>query len=113
MTQHDKGKHSEFAPTSRDEQEVTIRLDRVSGRAYICSCWPAVSRRLVTRYGPPLRISRDREGRITAAFWEVPCNLIVFRRPVTAPAPGSLDALRRAQDARRAAQEAASHERPE
>ncbi len=52
-------------------------------------------------------------GRAWPTGWEVLYNLLVFRRPLTTPAPGSRAALRRVQAARRATHEAASHERPE
>jgi len=36
----------EYGGISRDEMEVTIRLDRKNRRAYICSTWPEWSWRL-------------------------------------------------------------------
>jgi uncharacterized protein with beta-barrel porin domain len=36
----------EYGGISRDEMEVTIRLDRKDRRAYICSTWPEWSWRL-------------------------------------------------------------------
>jgi hypothetical protein len=73
-----------WAPTSIAEQEVVIRLVRETGRAVICSTWPAISRRLEKRYGPPARVSLSSEGGIAASFWELPeYALISFRRPTS------------------------------
>ena len=74
-------RQDEFASTAIDEQEVVVRLERVTGQAHITSCCPTWSRRLTRLYGPPHRVVKDRDGHVTTAIWRVPANLITFRRP--------------------------------
>jgi hypothetical protein len=62
----------EYASTSTDEQEVVIRLDIASKQAHICSCSVVRSRRLTKLYGPPEKVSRDREGKVTTAILDGP-----------------------------------------
>jgi membrane-bound lytic murein transglycosylase len=92
----------EYAATSINEQEVVIRLDPASKQAYICSCSAVRSRRLMKLYGPPARVSKNRDGRVTAAFWTLPEKLVGFRRP-RKPGSGNPRALARARAARKQA----------
>ena len=92
----------EYASTSISEQEVTIRLDIATKQAHVCSCSAVRSRRLAKLYGPPARVSTNREGQVTAAFWTVPETLVRFRRP-RKPGSGNPRALARARAARKQA----------
>ena len=74
-------RQDDYASTALDEQEVVVRLERVTGQAHITSCCPTWSRRLTRLYGPPHRVVKDRDGHVTTAIWRVPANLITFRRP--------------------------------
>jgi len=44
-----------YGGTSEAEQKVTIRLDRQTGEAHLCSTWPTWSRKLERLYGAPKR----------------------------------------------------------
>jgi len=92
----------EYAPTSISEQEVVIRLDLASKQAHVCSCSAVKSRRLTKLYGPPARVSCNRDGQVTAAFWTLAEKLVGFRRP-RKPGSGNPRALARAWAARRQA----------
>jgi len=72
---------TQYGRLAGPEQEVTIRLHRETGKAHICSTWPAWSRKLERRYGPPKR-ETERDGKVTSAFWIIPLRLVVFRRPL-------------------------------
>lgn len=95
-------RQTEFAPTSKAEQELIIRIDRLSGLAYICSAWPSRSRRLEKRYGPPTKVTTDQDGRVTACCWETSARQIGFHRP-RKPGSGNPAALARAREARQRA----------
>ncbi len=83
LTQEDPSiQELRFAPTTFAEQEVTVQLDAKERVAHVCSCWPDRTKRLIKRYGSPDRVSTDREGRVTAAFWKLPMNRVSFRGPV-------------------------------
>lgn len=92
----------QYAPTSISEQEVVIRLDPASKQAHVCSCSAVKSRRLTKLYGPPARVSRNRDGEVTVAFWTIPEKLVGFRRP-RKPGSGNPRALARARAARKRA----------
>lgn len=70
-----------FAPTSVAEREVVICLDAHDKAAYICSCWPAYTRRLMKRYGEPYEVTHNKAGQITSARWKVGFGCISFRSP--------------------------------
>lgn len=91
-------RQAEYSTTALDEQEVTIRLDRATGQAYITSCWPTWSRRLTRLYGEPHRITTDPDGHVTASWWVVPIGQITFRRLGTRK-PGNPQNLARARTA--------------
>ena len=74
-------RQDEYASSALDEQEVVVRLERVTSHAHITSCCPTWSRRLTRLYGPPHRVTKDPDGNVTTAIWRVPANLITFRRP--------------------------------
>jgi hypothetical protein len=88
-----------YATTSTSEQEVTIRLDLVSKQAHICSCSAVWSRRITKMYGPPARVSKNRDGKIVAAYWTIAAKLISLRRP-RKPGSGNPTALAQARAAR-------------
>ncbi len=55
-----------YGGTSEAEQEVTIRLNRETGQAHVCSFWPHWSRKLEGLYGSPRKVT-EREGKVTSA----------------------------------------------
>ena len=69
----------EYGGIPRDEMEVTIRLDRETGQAHICSTRPEWSRPLGKLYGPPRRVT-ERGGKVASAFWTVRASLVTLRR---------------------------------
>jgi len=69
----------EYGGITRDEMEVTIRLDRATRQAHIYSTWPEWSRKLERRYGPPKRIT-TREGKAASAFWTIPNRMVSLRQ---------------------------------
>lgn len=68
----------EYEKTIPEEQEVTIQIDKVTGMANICSCWPAFSKKLIRRYGEPIKTSKN-AGKVSASFWAIPYRAISFR----------------------------------
>ena len=70
----------EYGGMTRDEMEVTIRLERETRQAHICSTWPEWSRKLERLYGAPTRTSKGQDGRIASAFWTVPIALVTLRK---------------------------------
>ena len=68
-----------YGGTSEAEQKVTIRLDRQTGEAHLCSTWPTWSRKLERLYGAPKRAA-ERGAKVTAAFWTIPLGLVTLRR---------------------------------
>ena len=100
MTKDIAGSPLEYATVSLAEQEVVVRIEPATHQAHVCSCSAVRSRRLAKRYGPPEKVSRDREGKVTAAFWTLPDKLIAFRRP-RKPGSGNPTALARARAARK------------
>jgi hypothetical protein len=96
----DDQKLLDFASTSVSEQEVVIRLSRVTGLAHISCCWPTWTGRFFKRYGRPQRVSVSKEnGRATCTFWDIPIRYLTFRRPQPL-GRGNLDALKRGQKGR-------------
>ena len=81
MRTRNRTRQDEYASTALDEQEVVVRLERVTGQAHITSCCPTWSRRLTRLYGPPHRVVKDSAGHVTMAAWTVPIAQITFRRP--------------------------------
>ena len=74
-----------YGGVAEAEQEVTIRFDRATGQAHLCSTWPTWSRKLERIYGSPKRVTR-RDGDIISAFWVVPLTAIrVGRRRTGRP----------------------------
>ena len=71
---------TKYAPTSREESEVVIRLDRVSGEARLSSTWPGWSAKLERLYGRPDKESVNGDAQVTCAFWTVPIQRVSFRR---------------------------------
>ena len=70
-----------WATTTREECEITIRLDKVTDKAHICCCWPDRYGRLERRYGKPESVT-TRDGKLTSAKWTVPIKSISFRKPL-------------------------------
>ncbi len=92
----DKPLEYRFSSTTIAEHEVAIQLDRATGLAYIASSWPAKSRQIISRYGPPERTTTSsKDGGIATAFWRIPIRLITFRRPPQSKAAGNPENLRR------------------
>jgi hypothetical protein len=76
-----KTRNAERAQTIIAEQEVVVRLDRLTRKAYISSSWPTMSKKLEKKYGPPIQKTTARgAARITSAVWELPLVTISFRR---------------------------------
>ena len=69
----------EYGGITRDEMEVTIRLDRATRQAHICTTWPEWSRKLERRYGLPKRV-KTRGGKAASAFWTLPIGLVTLRQ---------------------------------
>ena len=80
MSQPRQPRRRSACPVSIDEQEVVIRLERITGKAHIASNWPTKSRHLTRLYGEPHRVVKDPEGNVTTAWWVVPIAQITFRR---------------------------------
>jgi hypothetical protein len=99
MADHPVARPMEYATTSIDEQEVTVRIDPGSKQAHICACSAVRSRWLTKLYGPPARVATNRDGQVTAAYWTIPAKLISLRRP-RKPGSGNPEALARARAAR-------------
>lgn len=72
-----KPKNYKYGGVQTEECEVTVTIDKETGIARVCSTWPAYSRKLELRYGPP-KSYQEREGWVTVAFWEVPARVIRF-----------------------------------
>ena len=89
-----------FASIGLPEQEVIIRMDVASGRAYISSSSATRSRRLTKLYGPPARVARNRDGHVLTAFWSIPLDLVGLRRP-RKPGSGNPTGVARARAAAR------------
>ena len=70
----------EYGGSTREEMEVTIRLDRVTRQAHLCSTWPEWSRKLERIYGAPTRTSKGQDGRIVSVFWTVSLALVTLRK---------------------------------
>jgi len=81
MSQRTPSRRRSVCPVSIDEQEVLIRLQRITGQAHIASNWPTKSRHLTRLYGEPHRVTKDPDGNVTTAWWVVPIAQITFRRP--------------------------------
>jgi hypothetical protein len=81
MSQRTPSRRRSVCPVSIDEQEVLIRLQRITGKAHIASNWPTKSRHLTRLYGEPHRVTKDPDGNVTTAWWVVPIAQITFRRP--------------------------------
>ena len=80
MSQRTPSRRRSVCPVSIDEQEVLIRLQRITGKAHIASNWPTKSRHLTRLYGEPHRVTKDPDGNVTTAWWVVPIAQITFRR---------------------------------
>lgn len=72
-----------FMRGNPSEAECVVRLDATTGMASICVAeWPKMARKLARIYGPSLDADlHSGPGKVRSARWEVPLNLVGFRRP--------------------------------
>jgi hypothetical protein len=60
----------------KEEAEVIVRLDQLTGECHICvSSWPSMARKMLKLYGKPL----PKSG-LQAHYWSVPIKVVSFRR---------------------------------
>ena len=69
-----------YRVNSQNGMEVTLRLDRASRQAYLCSTWSKWSRKLERLYGSPKKVTQG-DGKVTPAFWAVPLTAVRVRWP--------------------------------
>ena len=59
----------------KEEAEVIVRLDQLTGEAHICvSSWPSMARKMLKLYGKPLPKSGQQQH-----YWSVPLRIVSFR----------------------------------
>jgi hypothetical protein len=60
----------------KEEAEVIVRLDQLTGECHICvSCWPSMARKMLKLYGLCLPKSGN-----NVHYWTVPLKSITFRK---------------------------------